>query len=289
MGGRNGRKGGRPRKDGQRTPKGRLSQAGKSGRVEPNSRVQAMRHAYRWFQGGKASEHLYDPPGRAWAAGLFDGCGADPAAMRDACREYGSGFWVEYRGSAVVVGKYERSVSGGGQGGSSSTPDPAGRRFEALDDMVTRLGRGSRDALHNLCVDHHWFPDENPAWIDRLIAGRTLEEWKRQKRRDKSVAAPPIASGLPTKADQAKLGLARLALVALVAGTGRDKPKGKDGPSLAELTRPAEFDEACEVPATANVHPDFIDPETGFMREWSAIAEILRGRLADGDNEEQAA
>lgn len=279
--------GGRPRQDGARTPAGRLKKPGKS-RVDPNARVQALRHAFRWFQGGRASEHLHDPLGRAWAAGLLDGCAADPAAMRDAGREYGDGYWNEYRGSAMVVGKYERSVSGGGTGGTHRTPDPAGRRFQALDDIVSAAGRGPRDALQNLCVDHHWFPDENPAWLDRLISRRMLEEWKRRKRRDRNLPPPPVAANLPTKADDEKIVLARLALVALVAGTGRDKAKPKGGPSLAELTRPAELDEPVPAPLLVNVHPDFIDPETGFMREWSDIADILRDRM-DGGEEAQAA
>jgi hypothetical protein len=257
-------------------------------RIEPNDRVLGVRAAFRWFQDGKADQQVYDPVGRAWAAGLLDGLGADPAALRDAVRGYGEGYWSYYSGLGVAMGGFEAAprTSGGG-----IWADPQGRRFEQLDAAVDAAGgRWVRDALHNVAVDHHWFPDENPAWLDRLITERMVRE------RARRVAAkllpetwPGIAGAMPEAGDQVRLSALALAALALVVGTRRG---GRGGPSLAVLTCPPDLDqrpfggEDIVVIGKSGIDPAFIDEETGQMKEFGEIREILLSRLG---GEEEAA
>lgn len=269
-----GSKAGRPRAPGRRTASGRLSRAGQ-GPVEPNSRVVAARAAFQWFQSGKASQQIHDPIGRAWAVGLFQGFGCDPAALRDAGREYGDRYWGEMQSMAPVMGSFEGAGRGrSAAGGDHTAPDPGGIRFKILDDAVTNAGRPARDALHSLVIAHFWFPDEDPAWLARLITQRRQAEHGRRAKKGEDVG-PAIVGELPFPQDRAKLELAVLAILAIVAGTGRGRIERQAPPSLAELTRPAEI-EATPLPP---IDPAFLD-DAGRMRPWADVAEVIRERIS---------
>jgi hypothetical protein len=84
--------------------------------------------------------------------------------------------------------------------------DPAGERFRKLEARLKDAGRVSYEAAQSLCLDFYWFPDDNPAWLDRLINGRL-------------VAAKVAATGqLGTAADEARLRAAVAGLLALAEG-----------------------------------------------------------------------
>ena len=97
---------GRPGNGGKRKPCGRLR--ARAVLVDyGNQRAQAMRAAFAMFRGGRAGNELGDPIGKAWAAGLLDGFGADPVAMRDAGRDFGQ-LWRQCYGelhSTIVGGR----------------------------------------------------------------------------------------------------------------------------------------------------------------------------------------
>lgn len=195
-------KGGRPKKAGPRDRNGRLIANDKGNEV-----VQRRRAIFAAFQGGKADQQVHDPIGRAWAVGLLDGYDADAAAIRDAGRDYAFRYWGHYP-SVSGVSNYDREDRrGGGGGGAYSTPDPRGERFQRLDRIVLNAGRAAYDSMQSLCVDHYWFDDENPAWLDRLINEQRVK-------RDKSVAGM-----LPIGGDRERLDLAVSALLAIVQGT----------------------------------------------------------------------
>lgn len=162
---------GRKRKaNARRTPSGRISRAGITPFDYGNDRVQARREAFRVFQGGKADNDLADHIGRAWAAGLLEGTRYDAALLRDIGREYGQLFWMYYQGGPAVASIETRSRSSGQA--AADDQDRRGERFKRLDDAARDAGRAAYSALHALCVNDHWFPDDNPAWLARLLDER---------------------------------------------------------------------------------------------------------------------
>lgn len=194
----------RPKKAGRRTKAGR--------RIAPhdygNDKVQARVAAYARFQDGKANQQVHDAIGRAWAAGLLDGYGVDGAAIRDAGRNYAERYWGYYPSAAGVANYEGESRKGSGWGDDQ---DPRGERFQALDTALRDAGRQAYDAMQSLTVDGHWFPDENPAWLDRLINSQRVD-----------MGLPPLGySVLATDSDRQKMRLAVSALLAIVEGKER--------------------------------------------------------------------
>jgi hypothetical protein len=131
--------------------------------------VQRLRDRFARFQDGKATQQLFDPIGRAWAVGLLENKRVDPAVLRDAGRDYAARYWGYYP-SAAGVANYQ-NVDRRGRGGADSE-DPGGERFQHLDARLQNAGRVSCDAAQSLCLDFYWFPDDNPAWLGRLIEAR---------------------------------------------------------------------------------------------------------------------
>ena len=198
---------GRTRKIAERTPSGQISRAGVPKFMAGNDRVMDRRAAFSVFQGGKADQQVHDPIGRAWAAGLLDGHPFDAAILRDAGRDYAELYWM-YWPATPGIGSYEP------RGHSSRAPvasdeDRKGERFNALDGLARSAGRDAYAALHAMCVSTHWFPDDNPEWLDRLING------VRQARH------LPVAGGLPRNGDGAMLERAVSGLLAMVGGRKR--------------------------------------------------------------------
>ena len=190
---------GRPRKAGPRNAKGRLVVMPDRG----NDRVQARHAAFARFQNGKANEQTHDQIGRAWAVGLLDGRSIDPAILRDKGREYGGRYWQEYAEMAPSMGAPERAAKGNDNDGMDDKP---GERFMRLDILARSVGREAADAMHSMCVDEWWFPDDNQPWIDRLINTAFLK------------AGATVAGEIERPGDRERLRIAVDVLVAMADG-----------------------------------------------------------------------
>jgi hypothetical protein len=165
--------------------------------------VQRLRARFARFQDGKATQQVFDPIGRAWAVGLLENDRIDPAVLRDAGRDYAGRYWGYYPAN-VGVANY-LAVDRRGRGGAPGE-DPGGERFQHLDARLKNAGRASCDAAQSLCLDFYWFPDDNPAWLDRLIEARLG-------------AAQAAAAGAPgTAGDAATMRAAVEGLLALAEG-----------------------------------------------------------------------
>ena len=77
--------------------------------------------------------------------------------------------------------------------------------FQRLDTLLKNAGRAAYDAAQSLCLDFYWFPDDDPAWLARLIEARLGGVGAGQ-------------SGAP--ADAARIGDALEGLLALAEGMG---------------------------------------------------------------------
>lgn len=176
-----------------------------------NDRVQARREDFRVFQGGKADQEIADPIGRAWAVGLLDGQAYDAAVLRDAGREYAGLYWMYYQGGAKTMqfGVVGRGSKGGG------IQDQRERRFNSMDDAARcdagsfeqrRIAQSAYQAMQALCVSTYWFPDDNPAWLDRLI------------NEARAKARQSVVGELPVSGDRDMLDRAIAGLVAMVSG-----------------------------------------------------------------------
>ena len=198
---------GRPSKSGRRSRSGKRIAAAPFDHGAAH--VQRLRERFAAFQDGKAGQQVFDPIGRAWAVGLLENARIDPAVLRDAGRDYAARYWAYYP-CAGGVSNYQAedrrgSVSSGGE-------DPGGERFLSLDARLRNAGRLAYEAAQSLCLDFHWFPDDNPAWLDRLINVRLL-------------AARSAAAGQPAgPADAARMGAALQGLLALAEGARAARP-----------------------------------------------------------------
>jgi hypothetical protein len=197
---------GRPTKSGKRRKGGkRISVAPFDHGAE---HVQRLRARFARFQDGKAGQQVFDPIGRAWAVGLLENDRIDPAVLRDAGRDYARRYWSYYP-SAVGVADYLDEDRRGRVEAWSEGADPGGERFQKLDAQLKNAGRASYDATQSLCLDFYWFPDDNPAWLDRLIGARLI-------------AAQGAAGGqLGRQADAAMVRAALEGLLALAEGAKR--------------------------------------------------------------------
>jgi hypothetical protein len=200
---------GRPGKSGRRLKSGRRAE------IEPfdhgAEHVQRRRERFARFQDGKAAQQVFDPIGRAWAVGLLENDRIDPAVLRDAGRDYAARYWGYYPW-AVGVSNYLDEDRGRG-GGLGAGEDPGGERFKALDARLKDAGRISYDAAQSLCIDFYWFPDDNPAWLDRLINARLTAA-------EVAAAGPPAMPG-----DAAIMQAALAGLLALADGKTGVRPR----------------------------------------------------------------
>ncbi|PSJ43231.1 hypothetical protein [Allosphingosinicella deserti] len=205
---------------------GRKPKAGaryKCGRLRPvreqgNDRIAALAARFQPFQGGKAGQWVRDSAiGRAWAVGLLDGHDADPSAIRDAGLGYAARYWSNYP-TAAGVANYE-GVDRRGRGLTGGGADPGGLAFQRLDRAIAATGRASYEAVQSLVVDTHWSPQDNPAWLDRLINARLVH------------AGVHADGPFPTTADFDRLKLAVEGLLATVRGerTRSTRPIARSG------------------------------------------------------------
>jgi hypothetical protein len=173
-----------------------------------NDRVQARAAAFARFQHGKAGEQIHDQIGRAWAAGLLDGREIDAAILRDKGREYGGRYWQEFAAMAPSMGAPERTAKGSD---NDTGEDKPGERFMKLDKLARSAGREASDAMHSLCVNEWWFPDDNQPWVDRLIKTAFLK------------AGAQVAGEIERRGDRELLKLAVDALVAMANGNKKEE------------------------------------------------------------------
>jgi hypothetical protein len=160
----------------RRSRAGRKAKTGaryKCGKLRPvhdcgNDRIAAFTGRFKSFQEGKADQWVRESAiGRAWAVGLLDGHGADAAALRDAGLAYAARYWG-YFPSATGVSNYE-AEDRRGRGDWGDPHDPRGEIFRRLDRTISDAGAAAHAAVQSLVVDHYWFPQDNPLWLDRLI------------------------------------------------------------------------------------------------------------------------
>jgi hypothetical protein len=195
---------GRPSKSGRRTKSGRRAE------VEPfdHGAEHVQRRADRFvrFQDGKAAQQLFDPIGRAWAVGLLENARIDPAVLRDAGRDYAARYWNYYPAAVGVANYLDEDRRGEFWAGGE---DPGGEWFQRLDALLKNAGRASYEAVHSLCLDFYWFPDDNPGWLERLIEGRV------------EARQGPVAGQAGIPADAATVRAAVEGLLALAEGVRR--------------------------------------------------------------------
>lgn len=158
---------GRPSKSGRRLKSGRRADIAPFDRGAAH--IQRLRGRFAAFQDGKAGQQVFDPIGRAWAVGLLENERIDPAVLRDAGRNYAARYWHYYPRPAGVSNYLDEDRGDGSWAGGE---DPDGERFRMLDARLKDAGRNAYEAAQSLCLDFYWFPDDNPAWLDRLIAAR---------------------------------------------------------------------------------------------------------------------
>ena len=158
---------GRPAKPGRRHKCGRRIAAAPFDHGADH--VARARARFARFQDGKAAQQVFDPIGRAWAVGLLENARVDPAALRDAGRDYAGRYWRYYPGAAGVSNYLAEDRRGRGL---AAGVDVAGDRFRAMDRALKDSGRLACDAVRSLVVATFWSPDEDPAWLGRLIAAR---------------------------------------------------------------------------------------------------------------------
>jgi hypothetical protein len=276
-------KAGRPAKGGPRTPSGQRSRAGKpkgAADVKPNDRVLQTRETFASFKGGAAAE-AWDPIGRAWLTGLLDGHEIEATRLRDAARQYASDYW-QYFGTKTgfTMADLEPESRGSGRSKPSgielSPEDPQGEWLSMVDRVLIGAGGQVRRALQTVTVDHFFFPDGDPPWLERLIRGRRVAERARLIAAGKLQKDEPLIIGtMPTRADHALLADLHTALRILI--TGR---------ALPAVRAPRE--PVAEPKPLPPIDPAFLEPEDvpkenrrkGHMRPNDEIAAVILERHA---------
>jgi hypothetical protein len=124
--------------------------------------------------------HFIDDKGLVFEGSSAGDCGSSAGSMDTTptprfCAtwllEYGRAYWGEYP-SCAAVANYTQENRRGHTGGEPEDPDPRGERFNKLDQILRSAGRESRQAVHHITVDPHWFPDEDKAgWGGSSIRG----------------------------------------------------------------------------------------------------------------------
>lgn len=180
----------RKKSKGRRTESGRLSRSkfALEERNPPADHVLARRERFRHFRGDGSIGLEMTCAGRLMLVGAFDGLEVPAESILDEIQKYTLGYWAYYVGLAPSIGSYEpRSRSSG----SGAWADKAGESFEARDELLTNAGRAARQAVHEISIDRHWFPDEDVAWAARIINSR-IDAKRMQLRK----ANRPIPEGL---------------------------------------------------------------------------------------------
>lgn len=122
-------------------------------RNAPNVRVLEAREKFGFVtptkvegKVGTIDQDICDGIGQLHALGLLDGHGHDPQDMRDAAREWGHGYALLLKGSAMRVAQYERRE----RGKTEPRYGKADERWDLMDGALTGHERG---VLLSLIVD----------------------------------------------------------------------------------------------------------------------------------------
>jgi hypothetical protein len=161
----------RTRKSGKRTAKGRLSRAklALTERNPPNAAVIARRERFRHFRGDGSIGLEMTCAGRLMLVGVFDGMEVPAETLLDELLRYSNAYWGHYGALAPALGSYEPRSRTSGDGANG---DPAGKWFDVRDAMLRNAGHAARQAVHDVTVDRHFFPDEDAGWAARIINAR---------------------------------------------------------------------------------------------------------------------
>lgn len=215
-------KSGRKRKTGARTPSGQLSRVGQClVRDYGNIKVVERHNRFRHFIDDKGLVFEGTSAGRLWIVGGFDGYDTDPQVLRDVLLEYGRVYWAHYPSTAAVA-NYTQENRRGHTGGQPDDPDPRGERFNGIDRLLRSAGLQAREAVHNIAVDSHWFPDEDRCWIARIINSRVVQKRCVLRAANRQIPDDLTVTGeLACESDWAMLHLACLGALALANGTNR--------------------------------------------------------------------
>lgn len=212
----------RKRKSGQRTRSGQLSRslAAMIERNPPNERAVALRERFRHFRGDSSIGTEMTCVGRLMLVGAFDGLDVPAETLLESVLNYSIAYWGHYTGLSASGAAYERSD----RSHDSSWADPAGRWFDECDARLRSAGARAREAVLDVSVDRHWFPDQDVHWAARVINSRILQKIAQFKERNKPVPEGlTIAGELADDNDWAMLDLLRAGALALAGTTARKK------------------------------------------------------------------
>lgn len=183
----------------------------------PNMRVVQRQDRFRHFHGDGSLGHEMSCAGRLMLVGAFDGLEATPEESLHALLAYSQGYWGNYADCLPQMSDYQREVRGHGQNDNSE--DKRGEWFKAYEQTLRDCGHATRQAVHEITVDTHWFPDDDAIWAARIINSRVMD--KRLALRKAGRAIPDslsIAGELATDSDWAMLDLVRQGVMALARG-----------------------------------------------------------------------
>jgi hypothetical protein len=213
------------RKSGKRTTGGRLSRSrlALTERNPPNDRALARQERFRHFRGDSSIGLEMTCAGRLMLVGAFDGLELAPEVILSALHSYDHAYWGNYRSTGIVESDYEREVKGD-HGGTEILPDPAGRWFDLKDEVLRTAGYAARNAVHDVTVNRHWFPDEDCGWASRIINSRIMDKRKGLVREGKPVPPELVVVGQPAcDSDLAMLDLLRHGALVLALGFGEKR------------------------------------------------------------------
>lgn len=213
---------GRNRSNKPRTPSGQLSRAGQ--RDYGNIRVVERHSRFMHFIDDKGLVHEGTSAGRLWIVGALEGLPIDGQVLRDHLLSYGRAYWGEWpttSGTANYLQENRRGHSGGIEDAETGLLiDRAGEWFKTMDRFLKDAGRQARQAVIEVAVDPHFFPDEDKDWVARIINGRV--QAKRAAMKDPP-ASLSICGQLPVDSDFAMLALLRMGAMALAEGRGEKR------------------------------------------------------------------
>lgn len=188
--------------------------AARIGRALPNPRVIARQDRFRHFHGDSSIGHEMTCAGRLMLVGAFDGLEATPEESLSALLAYANGYWGNYAECLPQMSDYQREVKGGSD--NDNGDDPRGQWFGAIDQTLRDCGHATRQAVHEITVDTHWFPDDDAVWAGRIINSRVLQKRDHLRKANKPVPdSLTICGELAVDSDWAMLELVREAVMAL--------------------------------------------------------------------------
>lgn len=190
-----------------------------------NHRVAARREMFRHFRGDGAIGHEMTCAGRLMIVGAFDGLEVAAETILSALLDYSGAYWGNFGGGPQVAENGKMRVDGSPppvvgviDPETGKLKDRAGEWFKVRDDILRSAGAASRQAVHNITVDRHWFPDDDCDWAERIINYRLLAKRAELVRAGRDVSLFRIDGDYkPSESDYAMLALARHGALALCA------------------------------------------------------------------------